>query len=623
MQRQVLFLFLILRSLLNPTIAQKSDRVYVLHKGYSQVNIDRGVFYIEDSTNKADFFTIKQLYKSGKSNIINDRELNFGRKRYNYWMIFGLENQNPSEYGLSSLRIEEPFIDLSECYIVDAKDSLVYSGKTGRQIPTHKMSVKSRMSTFSFDLRQGNYTIYLKITNRFSNYKLRTPTTIYSDDALYSTEEQERVFYSLFLGMTVFVIVMSLMLFVFFKEKIYLFYSLTSFSMLALYLLIENYWQKIPFTDFYTNWREITIAFCMVLICYIQFSLRYLSVKRYSKSWQINFGRYLSILIAINIIALILPIEEPNWVKFLQEFDSFLALSGIFIVYVYLFNALRNRFTPAYFFIVGNFPLAIVAIIDSVVVEIVSMNVRVEKIGYYAILFEVFVLMLGIVYRFRVFAEEKTLLQKSINEQQRNNYETQLQIQERERSRIARSLHDSVGAILSSVKMNFDLMKDKKEVREDETFRNSYAMLGEAIREVRRVSHDIMPSVLVRYGLESAVKQIYEKVQKPEITIYTDGLDDRFDLQQELTVYRIVQELMSNVMRHADATEASIILIRNGNELIIKVIDNGKGFDQSHKKDGMGLENIRSRVKYLDGKLDITSTQNKGTTVVVMANVKE
>lgn len=622
MQRQILFFFSILWFSLNSAIAQKSDKVYILPKQYSQVNIDKGVAYIEDSTNRADFATILKLYKSGKTSFINDRELNFGRKRYNYWMIFGLQNQNSDDYGASFLRIEEPFIDEAECYIIDSKDSVIYNAKTGRQVAINKMAVKNRMATFAFNLKEDRFTVFLKITNRFSNYKLRTPTIIYSDSAIYEVEEQERIFYSLFLGMTIFVIVMSLMLFIFFKEKIYFFYSLTSFSMLALYLLIENYWQKIPFTNIYTNWREITIAFCMVLVCYIQFSLRYLSVKRYSKPWQIKFGRITSVIIAVNIIALMIPIEQKNWVKFLQEFDSFLALSAIFIVYVYLFNALRNRFAPSYFFVVGNFPLAIVAIIDNVLVEIVSMNIRVEKIGYYTILFEVFVLMLGIVYRFRIFADEKTALQKSINEQQRTNYETQLQIQENERSRIARSLHDSVGAILASVKMNFDLMKDKKEVREDETFKNSYSMLGEAIREVRRVSHDIMPSVLVRYGLESAVKQIYEKVQKPVITIHTDGLDERFDLQQELTVYRIVQELMSNVMRHADATEASIILIRNGNELIIKVIDNGKGFDQSHKKDGMGLENIRSRVKYLDGKLDITSTQNKGTTVVVMANVK-
>lgn len=206
--------------------------------------------------------------------------------------------------------------------------------------------------------------------------------------------------------------------------------------------------------------------------------------------------------------------------------------------------------------------------------------------------------------------------------------EAVLKGEEQERARLARDLHDGLSGMLSGVKYTLQDMKGNTIMTEEnqQAFERSMDMLDNSIREMRRVAHNMMPEVLVRYGLDAALKDYTSEINRSGIirVIYQSmGVDGTSpDQSTALAVYRIVQELLNNVIKHAGASEALVQLFAEDGKLVVNVEDNGKGFDTSlsEEKGGMGWRNIRSRVELLNGHVDVQSVPGKGTSVNVELN---
>jgi two-component system, NarL family, sensor kinase len=206
--------------------------------------------------------------------------------------------------------------------------------------------------------------------------------------------------------------------------------------------------------------------------------------------------------------------------------------------------------------------------------------------------------------------------------------DSMLKGQEEERSRIARDLHDGLGGLLSGVKFSLSNMKDNLIITPDNmtVFERSLDMLDTSIKELRRVAHNMMPEMLTKFGLNEAVKEYCTMVNGTKllaVKYQSVGMENRLFTATEIIVYRIVQELLNNILKHASASEAFIQLVRQDNRLNVVVEDNGKGFDTAllDNNTGAGWTNIRSRVEYLKGQLDIHSGQGKGTLVNIEFNL--
>ncbi len=196
--------------------------------------------------------------------------------------------------------------------------------------------------------------------------------------------------------------------------------------------------------------------------------------------------------------------------------------------------------------------------------------------------------------------------------------------QEEERSRLAKDLHDGLGGLLSGVKFSLSNMKDNLIVTPDNmaVFNRSLDMIDSSIKELRRVAHNMMPEMLVNFGLDEAIKDYCNSVNATKllsVKYQSFNMDRRVDSSKEIIIYRIIQELLNNVLKHAGASEVLVQLIKEGDHLNILVEDDGKGFDPSilHNNKGAGWTNIRSRVDYLQGQLDINSAAGKGTSVTI------
>ncbi len=215
--------------------------------------------------------------------------------------------------------------------------------------------------------------------------------------------------------------------------------------------------------------------------------------------------------------------------------------------------------------------------------------------------------------------KEKELTAK-LKEQELASINAMIEGQEKERLRIANDLHDDLGSHMATIKMYFSSFKDQDSKN---LFDKTNTLIEEAYQKIRNIAHTKNSGVLAKQGLLKAVKDLTRNISKSEqvnVKVYDNGLDQRLENSLELTLFRIIQELIANVIKHANATEVDIHLSEDDNMLNIMIEDNGKGFDASQittKNKGMGLSSIDRRVEDLDGKMIIESQPNTGTSVII------
>ncbi len=227
------------------------------------------------------------------------------------------------------------------------------------------------------------------------------------------------------------------------------------------------------------------------------------------------------------------------------------------------------------------------------------------------------------------YRHKQKLQQQRINELETEKQlaatEAVLKGEEQERTRLAKDLHDGLGGMLSGIKYSFNAMKGNLIMTPEnaQAFERSMDMLDSSIKEMRRVAHNMMPEALVKFGLDAALKDFCNDIKQSgaiKLSYQSIGLDkEPVPQATAITVYRIVQELINNSIKHSGATEVLVQVSKENNRLNVTVEDDGKGFDVNilkHAK-GIGWANIQNRVELLKGKLDVQSQPGSGTSVYI------
>ncbi len=223
--------------------------------------------------------------------------------------------------------------------------------------------------------------------------------------------------------------------------------------------------------------------------------------------------------------------------------------------------------------------------------------------------------------RYRIKQEAK--LQTAIFNQQTLATQAVLDGEERERKRIAADLHDGVGQTIMALKMNLLGINDHiefKSPKAQQLFEKAVDLATESAKEVRSISHQMMPNALIKSGLASAIREFLQNIelQNLKINLEVNHLNEPLDPTTEKVLYRVIQELVNNVIKHAKANVLNISIDKNDKEILAKIEDNGKGFDsQSLDYEGIGLKNIQDRIAFLKGKIIIESSKNMGTKVLI------
>jgi two-component system NarL family sensor kinase len=233
---------------------------------------------------------------------------------------------------------------------------------------------------------------------------------------------------------------------------------------------------------------------------------------------------------------------------------------------------------------------------------------------------------------YRNYKHKQKLQQQRINELETEKHltatEAVLKGEEQERTRLAKDLHDGLGGMLSGIKYSFQTMKGNLVMTPEnhQAFERSMDMLDSSIKEMRRVAHNMMPEALVKFGLDTALKDFCNDINQSgalQVSYQSIGIENSaFEQTISITIFRIVQELLNNTMKHAAAKSAVVQVIRINEVISITVEDDGKGFDPVvlEATKGIGWSNIQSRVNYLNGKVDVRSTPGEGTSVHIELN---
>ena len=205
--------------------------------------------------------------------------------------------------------------------------------------------------------------------------------------------------------------------------------------------------------------------------------------------------------------------------------------------------------------------------------------------------------------------------------QELNGIDAIIDAQEKERTRIANDLHDNLGSRIATLNLYINDLENKPEKEEQKTVLNKLKLLGtETYSEVRKIAHNQNVGALINKGLIPSMKVIAHQISSAgqlQVEVININVNQHIKNSIEIQVFRIVQELLTNILKHADASEATIQFSEDDNVLNVMVEDNGKGFDFKQTKLGFGLTNIDKRMENINGDLVIDSTENNGTTIIL------
>lgn len=231
------------------------------------------------------------------------------------------------------------------------------------------------------------------------------------------------------------------------------------------------------------------------------------------------------------------------------------------------------------------------------------------------------VLILGFIFYKNYKLKEQNKLEQIHNNLQTRIINATIDAKEKERKSIAEILHDSVSALLSSANLHLQASRSQLKTHVPIEISKAQEIVNEASVKIRDLSHELISSVLLKFGLAFAVHDLCEKYSNSEIQFISDdnGIK-RYHQEFEIKIYNIIEELINNILKHSKAKNASINLMeRNGEKLLIQIIDDGNGFDvkRARKKDGLGLSHIEARIKIMQGVFNINSKQGEGTSIFI------
>ena len=237
-------------------------------------------------------------------------------------------------------------------------------------------------------------------------------------------------------------------------------------------------------------------------------------------------------------------------------------------------------------------------------------------LGIAVMLLMVASVLLAVVFSQRKKNQHRNAMEKLREQQQNQLIEAAVRSEETERHRIAETLHDEVGAILSSAKLHLlGIKAEQLDERDQKLHEKGRELLNDVIHKVRGISHNLHSNILKEFGLNEAIRHFIKQISQSTVIHATTALDDNYKTENpdnDISIYRMVQELVNNILKYAHASEFIISSTHKDNELDIVLFHNGDGLTQEqfeelrYRKEGLGLKNIQNRIILLKGSIYFT-----------------
>lgn len=229
----------------------------------------------------------------------------------------------------------------------------------------------------------------------------------------------------------------------------------------------------------------------------------------------------------------------------------------------------------------------------------------------------IFLFVFALLLRYRKKKIENYLLKQQFTQ---TLLQTQLEIQEQTLQNISQEIHDNTSQLLGLIKLNLATAKPADD-KTQQKITDAHQLTEQVISSIRQMSHTLDSGFVARLGLPEAIRyqlQIIQKTEEYETSLTVHGEEQKPDTQKELILFRMVQESLNNIIKHANATKINVVLNYSPEQLSIIISDNGSGFEQTAaKNNGIGIQNMHNRAKMIGAELDIQSEVEKGTNTTI------
>jgi len=487
-------------------------------------------------------------------------------------------------------------------------------------------------------------TIFLRLQPR--TIPLYFDLQIWDEDKRKTYEQREYIILGSFLGFNlIFIFILALALMNTKLSYQWNFLLFTFFGILFIAIdsgaALQFIWPNAPDNQY--RWILLTVNL------YLVFGMLYIRGHFYTrekfKTIDLIFKGITFAAIALSPFSLVLAAQPGNfafWILRLHCGLYILCALCIIVVTAYIFYRTRKA---EYVWFMGGFTLHGLSMVATNLQYLGigipdTVNTLLVQAGYppfsfhirggflLGVVVEISVIFFISINRYKTAQEEKEKALRELAAQKEENLNALVISIENERRRIAQDLHDQFGVMLSAIQMQLAVLAEKTD---QEAFKKQLKkMVGdvsEANRDLRNISHKLMPGSLSKSGLKVAVEELISRIQAGNpglnIYLYTNVDVGKLSEKARLHLFRIIQEGLHNIVKHAGADEASVQLLQHNGEVLLTLEDNGKGFDNAEKRKGIGLSNMIRRTLILNGKLNVDSSPGRGTIVSVSVPKEE
>ena len=612
--------FLLLFFFIGNFYAQKSSEHYnTLKQNFKELIIKKqGVFSEKD-------------FKSNFSKVIeNDSIFDFVDKKYinqgiynkNHWVKVNLINNSEIEDFV--FEFKQINVDSLKLFVVQ-KNKIIQRFKTkGLHFSqNNKESYLSVKYGYLYDLKikeKDSISLYIN-ANTFDD-PFRLINVLWSKEH-YKTKEkyiQKRSAYLLiFLGLVILILIMSCAMFVFTFKKLYLYYFGFVLVIFTNHLCMRNTTVLIFIEKYFFLGNNFSDMYGYVQIFFILlytnefFSLKTLKPKVYK---IISITSIFTIILFISALFL----RTENWFYgFSYVFSKMFMVFICFLLYGLAIHLAFKKKLMAYYYIVAYTPLLV--FVAHYILTSMKLTTSLNPLDWELVIFiEIFVLTIAMAHKYYLLMKENSDYQEAIIKEKELSLKAIIEGQEIERTRIARELHDGVVQQIGSVILKSRNLFSKNNLIDEKESQDVLKSLENSNQDLRNISHQMMPRALKELGIISALNDLLEgslKYVNIEYSLEHFNLKERLPKKIEITIYRITQELINNIIKHSKANQVSVQLFNTNNSVILIVEDDGVGFSSQKNKKGIGLLNISSRLDLVNGDVDFEPSPKSGTLVTI------
>lgn len=601
----------------------RSDTLYIRDNASFQFNEH---LYYYQTPNKISVKEVSKLVNTNSfKKLYPDHAINAGVTKNYYWLSFTLKNEQKAD-GTFYFQLHQPWLHLAQLYL-QTDTGYVLVGQSGMKLNFNARPYKHYDMVFPIKLRSQSYGTYLaSIDNKGSS--LNILPTLMDSDSFRAEEKKEYLFLGVLTGIMIFSIIINIFLYLSLKEKIHLIYAQYVLAMLFwMYCNVALDFQYLypsqPFLATISEYFAASLGFITMtnlITAFLDVTVKNSRFKR-----GVDILKYTFFILPVVGFIIHYWFENSATLKVTYEY-IFISLAIVLSILFYLvtIEKIFQKVKLAWFYLIGGGFIGFGIIRYCIYLLGGSLNSAVQSLPndiQIGLTIEAIIIFIGIIYRYNLYKNEKEQLLLEFNQQQTKTIEQIVIAQEDERKRIAQDLHDDLGSTLTTLLLHIsNLPNEEAQSKNNQIHYQKGIDIGlKAISDLRSISHNLLPKDFSELGIFHILKNKIDElnaISNIRFTLITEGNDQDIGNIFSITIYRIINELINNTLKHSQASLATIQLLLTDDEIIVMLEDNGIGGSTTSFTKGIGMKNIHSRTDFLHGKINIDDSA-EGTSIII------